>query len=56
MGGKFAAGGNVTNDVANGGIGYGKIGPAGLKFAPQIAKIYNQIKAGTIANIPNTVP
>ena len=46
MAGKFAAGANVTNNVANGGIGYGKIGPAGLKFAPQIEKIYNEIKAG----------
>ncbi len=56
MAGTFAAGSNVTNDIANGGIGYGKIGPAGLKFAPQIAKIYNEIKGGQISNIPNTVP
>ncbi len=56
MAGKFAAGTNVTNNVANGGIGYGKIGPAGLKFAPQIAKIYSEIKAGQLNNIPNTVP
>ena len=56
MAGKFAAGSNVTNDIANGGIGYGKIGPAGLKFAPEIQKIYNQIKSGQISNIPNTVP
>jgi basic membrane protein A and related proteins len=53
--GQFAAGANVTNNIANGGIGYGKIGPAGLKFAPEIQKIYNQIKAGQISNIPNTV-
>src|ERR1700753_430048 len=44
MAGKFAAGTNVTNNIAHGGIGYGKIGPAGLKFAPQIAKIYTEIK------------
>ncbi|MGZ4167068.1 MAG: BMP family ABC transporter substrate-binding protein, partial [Solirubrobacteraceae bacterium] len=56
MAGKFAAGANVTNNIANGGIGYGKIGPAGLKFAPEIAKIYNQIKDGQTSNIPNTVP
>ena len=55
MAGKFAPGANVTNNVANGGIGYGKIGPAGLKFAPEIAKIYNQIKAGQLSNIPNTL-
>ena len=53
--GQFAAGANVTNNIANGGIGYGKVGPAGLKFAPEIQKIYNQIKAGQISNIPNTV-
>jgi basic membrane protein A and related proteins len=56
MAGKFAPGANVTNDIANGGIGYGKIGPAGLKFAPQIATIYSEIKSGKISNIPNTVP
>lgn len=54
--GSFAPGANVTNNVANGGIGYGKIGPAGLKFAPEIQKIYTEIKSGQIANIPNTVP
>jgi basic membrane protein A len=53
--GQFAPGNNVTNNIANGGIGYGKIGPAGLKFAPEIQKIYNQIKSGQISNIPNTV-
>jgi basic membrane protein A len=55
MAGKFVPGGNVTNDIANGGIGYGKIGPAGLQFSSQIAKIYTEIKTGKIANIPNTV-
>ena len=56
MHGQFAAGNNVTNNIANGGIGYGKIGPAGIKFSPQIAKIYTEIKSGKISNIPNTVP
>jgi basic membrane protein A len=55
MKGQFSAAGNVTNNIANNGIGYGKIGPAGLQFAPQIAKIYNEIKSGQISNIPNTV-
>jgi basic membrane protein A and related proteins len=55
LAGKFAPGADVTNNIANGGIGYGKIGPAGLKFAPEIAKIYGEIKSGQIANIPNTV-
>ncbi len=53
--GQFAPAANVTNNIANGGIGYGKIGPAGLKFAPEIQKIYTQIKNGQISNIPNTV-
>ena len=56
MAGKFVPGADVTNDIANGGIGYGKIGPAGLKFAPAIAKIYSEIKSGKISNIPSTVP
>jgi basic membrane protein A and related proteins len=56
LAGKFAAGTNVTNNITNGGIGYGKIGPAGMKFAPEIQKIYNEIKDGKISNIPNTVP
>ncbi len=56
MAGQFAAGSNVINNIANGGIGYGKIGPAGAQFAPQIAKIYQNILSGKISNIPNTVP
>jgi basic membrane protein A len=56
MAGQFASGNNVLNTVANGGIGYGKIGPAGLKFSPQIAKIFTDIKSGKISNIPNAVP
>ena len=53
--GQFAAGTNVTNNITNGGIGYGKIGPAGLQFSPEIKKIYNEIKSGQISNIPDTV-
>jgi basic membrane protein A len=56
MAGQFSPGANITNSIENGGIGYGKIGPAGLQFAPQIAKIYDEIKSGQISNIPNTVP
>jgi basic membrane protein A len=56
MHGQFAAGNDVTNNIANGGIGYGKIGPAGIKFSSEIAKIYSEIKSGKISNIPNTVP
>jgi basic membrane protein A len=56
MSGQFAAGGNVINNIGNGGIGYGKIGPAGTQFASQVAKVFGEIKSGKIANIPNTVP
>jgi basic membrane protein A len=56
MHGTFAPGNNVTNNIANGGIGYGKIGAAGIKFSPEIQKIYDEIKSGKISNIPNTVP
>jgi basic membrane protein A len=56
MNGKFTPAGDVLYNIDNGGVGYGKIGPAGLKFAPQIAKIYSEIKSGQISNIPNTVP
>ena len=56
MNGTFSPGNNVTNSIANGGIGYGKIGSAGIKFSPEIQKIYDEIKSGKISNIPNTVP
>jgi basic membrane protein A len=54
--GQFASGSNVFNDITNGGIGYGKIGPAGQPFASKIAAVYAQMKAGKISNIPDTVP
>jgi basic membrane protein A len=56
MKGQFQPGANVTYNATNGGIAYGTIGPAGPKFAPQIAKIYDEIKSGKLSNIPNTVP
>jgi basic membrane protein A len=54
--GQFASGSNVFNDITNGGIGYGKIGPAGQPFASKVAAVYAKMKAGKIANIPDTVP
>jgi basic membrane protein A len=54
--GQFAAANNVFNDITNGGIGYGKIGPAGTAFAAEVAKVYSDMKAGKITNIPDTVP
>jgi basic membrane protein A and related proteins len=56
MNGQYTGGGNIVNNAANNGVGYGKIGPAGLKFSGEIAKIYADIKSGKIANIPSTVP
>jgi basic membrane protein A len=55
MAGHFSGGKNVINSVANGAIGYGKIGPAGAKYAKQIAAVQAQIKSGKIKNIPDTV-
>jgi basic membrane protein A len=52
---KFSGGKNVINSVANGAVGYGKIGPAGAKYAKKIAAIQAQIKSGKIKNIPDTV-
>jgi hypothetical protein len=41
--------------VKSGGIGLGKIGPAGQKYADQIKKIQDDIASGKISNIPDTV-
>jgi basic membrane protein A len=54
--GQFVPAGNVFNDITNGGIGYGKIGPAGQAFAAKIAAVFADMKAGKISNIPDTVP
>src|SRR5215213_849804 len=53
--GSFKGGTDVLNNVANNGVGIGKIGPAGQKYAAQIAKIRQQIADGTIKDIPDTV-
>jgi basic membrane protein A len=55
QGGKFAGGTDVIFTVKNGGVGIGKIGPAGTKYADQVKKIQDQIASGEIANIPDTV-
>jgi basic membrane protein A len=52
--GTFKGGTDVLNNVANNGVGIGKIGPAGLKYADQVKKIQFQIAAGKI-KIPDTV-
>jgi basic membrane protein A len=53
--GKFKGGTDVVATVANGGIGLGKIGPAGTKYADQVKKVQDDIAAGKITNIPDTV-
>jgi basic membrane protein A len=53
--GTFKGGTDVVSNVANNGVGIGKIGPAGLKYAAQVEKIRKQIADGTISDIPDTV-
>jgi len=53
--GKFAGGTDVIASVKSGGIGIGKIGPAGTKYADQIKKVQDDIASGKISNIPDTV-
>jgi basic membrane protein A len=53
--GTFKGGTDVINTVANGGVGLGKIGPAGQKYADQVKQVQDQIAAGEIKDIPDTV-
>ena len=53
--GQFNGGSDVVATVENGGVGLGKLGPEGQKYADQIKKIQDQIAAGEIPNIPDTV-
>jgi basic membrane protein A len=53
--GKFAGGTDEVFTVKSGGVGIGKIGPAGTKYATQIKKVQDDIASGKIKNIPDTV-
>ena len=53
--GTFKGGTNVLATVANGGVGIGKISAEGRQYAGQVEKIQDQIAAGEIKNIPDTV-
>jgi basic membrane protein A and related proteins len=53
--GKFAGGTDVIATVKNGGVGIGKIGPAGEKYAGQVKEVQDKIAAGEIKDIPDTV-
>jgi basic membrane protein A and related proteins len=55
QGGTFKGGTDVLSNVKNNGVGIGKIGPAGQKYAAQVEKIRQQIADGQIADIPDTV-
>jgi basic membrane protein A and related proteins len=53
--GKFKGGTDVIATVENGGVGLGKISPAGEKYADKMKEITDQIAAGEIKDIPDTV-
>jgi basic membrane protein A and related proteins len=53
--GTFKGGTDVIHTVENEGVGLGKIGPAGQKYADQVKEIQDQIAAGEIPDIPDTV-
>jgi basic membrane protein A len=53
--GKFKGGTDVIATVENGGVGLGKFGPAGTKYADQIKEVQDKIASGEITGIPDTV-
>jgi basic membrane protein A and related proteins len=53
--GKFKGGTDVIATVENGGVGIGKIGPAGTKYADQVKEVQDKIASGEISDIPDTV-
>jgi basic membrane protein A len=53
--GTTKGGSDVIASVENGGVGLGKLGPEGQQYADQIKEVTDQIAAGEIADIPDTV-
>jgi basic membrane protein A len=53
--GKFKGGTDVIATVENGGVGLGKLGPEGTKYADQMKEVQDQIASGEITDIPDTV-
>jgi basic membrane protein A and related proteins len=53
--GNFKGGTDVIATVENGGVGLGKISAEGQKYAEQVKEIQDQITAGEITDIPDTV-
>jgi len=52
---KFTGGQDVINSVKSGGIGYGKLNAAAEKYADQVQQVQEDIAAGKITDIPDTV-
>jgi basic membrane protein A and related proteins len=53
--GNFKGGTDVIETVENGGVGLGKLSAEGQKYADQMKEIQDQIAAGEIKDIPDTV-
>jgi basic membrane protein A len=53
--GKFKGGADVVATVENGGVGLGKIGPAGEKYADQMKEVQDKVASGEVTDIPDTV-
>ena len=53
--GTWKGGSDVVATVKTGGVGVGKIGSAGEKYADQVKQVQDRIAAGEIAGIPDTV-
>jgi basic membrane protein A and related proteins len=53
--GSFKGGTDVIFSVENEGVGLGEIGPAGQEYADQVQEVQDQIAAGEITDIPDTV-
>jgi basic membrane protein A and related proteins len=52
---KYTGGQDVLNNVKSGGIGYGKLNSAAEKYADQVQQVEEDIAAGKITDIPDTV-
>jgi basic membrane protein A and related proteins len=52
---KYTGGQDIVNSVKSGGIGYGKLNAAAQKYADQVQQVQEDIAAGKITDIPDTV-
>jgi basic membrane protein A len=53
--GQFKAGADSVFDLKSGGVGLGSMSPDAEKYKAEVQKVQQQIAAGEITNIPNTV-